>query len=33
MTFKAIGDKTEIFCWQVVAGAGYCTDVSLRALN
>jgi hypothetical protein len=33
MTFKAIGDKTEIFCWQAVAGTGYCTDLSLRALN
>ena len=33
MTFKAVGDKTEIFCWQAVAGNGYCTDVTLRALN
>ncbi len=33
MTFKAIGDTTQVFCWQAVTGAGYCTDLSLRALN
>jgi hypothetical protein len=22
----------QVFCWQAVAGVGYCTDVSLRAL-
>jgi hypothetical protein len=35
MTFTpASGDTTaEIFCWQSVAGTGYCSNVSLYAVG
>jgi serine/threonine-protein kinase len=35
MTFTpAAGHTTaEVFCWQAVAGTGYCTDVSVRAMS
>jgi len=35
MTFTPIPGHTsaDIFCWQPVAGAGYCTDLSLHALS
>jgi hypothetical protein len=35
LTFTpAAGHTTaEVFCWQTVAGTGYCTDLSVRAVN
>jgi hypothetical protein len=35
MTFTPAAGHTsaEIFCWQAVAGTGYCADVTLRALS
>jgi serine/threonine-protein kinase len=35
LTFTpAAGHTTaEVFCWQAVQGTGYCTDVSVRAIN
>jgi hypothetical protein len=35
MTFTPVAGHTsaDIFCWQVVAGNGYCTGLSLRALG
>jgi serine/threonine-protein kinase len=35
MTFTPVAGHTsaDIFCWQVVAGNGYCTNLSLRALG
>jgi hypothetical protein len=33
MTEGAGHTTAEVFCWQAVAGIGYCTNVSLRALS
>jgi len=35
MTFTPSPGRTsaEVFCWQAVAGTGYCTNLSLRALS
>jgi hypothetical protein len=35
MTFTPEPGHTtaEVFCWQAVAGTGYCTDVSVRAMS
>lgn len=35
MTFTPAPGHTaaQVFCWQAVAGIGYCTDVSVRAMS
>jgi hypothetical protein len=33
MTEGAGHTTAEVFCGQAVAGTGYCTNVSLRAMN
>jgi serine/threonine protein kinase len=33
LTFTPTYTSAEVFCWQAVTGTGYCTDVTLRAVN